>query len=382
MSADTQRNGVASAIGRNGRAAETVPNIHRVLMTADAVGGVWTYALDLSRELVSRGLAVDLAVLGPSPSDGQRADALQAGVTVFEHPGRLEWMDEPWRDVDEAGEWLIALDRARRPDVVHVNGFCHAAAPWSAPVVVVAHSCVLSWWRAVRGEDAPDRFDEYRARVSNGLRAAALVVAPTAAMLGEIESHYGRPDASRVISNGRAFTPATNIGREPLVLAAGRLWDEAKNMAALCEAARDLSWPVCIAGNAQHASATCAMPSHVRHLGCLDAATLCAWFARASVYALPARYEPFGLSVLEAALSGCALVLGDIQSLRENWDGAALFVPPDNPRAIAAAIQELIDDERLRRHCAERARARAMPFTSGRMADAYLSAYSECMVPA
>ncbi len=33
---------------------------------------------------------------------------------------------------------------------------------------------------------------------------------------------------------------------------------------------------------------------------------------------LPARYEPFGLSVLEAALSGCALVLGDIPSLRES----------------------------------------------------------------
>ena len=37
----------------------------------------------------------------------------------------------------------------------------------------------------------------------------------------------------------------------------------------------------------------------------------------ASIYALPARYEPFGLSILEAALSGCALVLGDImQSAR------------------------------------------------------------------
>ena len=54
-----------------------------------------------------------------------------------------------------------------------------------------------------------------------------------------------------------------------------------------------------------------------------------------SIYALPARYEPFGLSVLEAALSGCALVLGDIPSLREIWDGAALFVDPDDARRAA-----------------------------------------------
>ncbi len=48
-------------------------------------------------------------------------------------------------------------------------------------------------------------------------------------------------------------------------------------------------------------------------------------------------YEPFGLSVLEAALSGCALVLGDIPSLRENWDGAADFA---EPTTFSAALKK------------------------------------------
>jgi len=353
-----------------------------VLMTADAVGGVWTYALDLSRELVRRGVSVDLAVMGPPPSDAQRTDAAHAGVGLVERPGRLEWMDEPWCDVDAAGEWLIDLDRTWRPDVIHLNGFCHGSLPWSAPVVMVAHSCVRSWWRAVRGEEAPDRFNAYRARVEAGLRAAALVVAPTAAMLSELESDYGPAAVARVVPNGRAFPPATGVAREPIVLAAGRLWDEAKNMDALCAATRAITWPVCIAGNARQAGSTCAVPLHVRHLGCLDGDTLREWFARASIYALPARYEPFGLSVLEAALSGCALVLGDIRSLRENWNGAALFVAPDNRRAIAAAIQALIDEEPLRDRMAARARARAARFTVEGMADAYLSAYSECIFSA
>jgi glycogen(starch) synthase len=356
--------------------------IRRVLMTADAVGGVWTYALDLSRELVSRGVSVDLAVMGPAPSDAQRADAGRAGVSLAERPGRLEWMDDPWCDVDAAGGWVIDLDRASRPDIVHLNGFCSGALPWGAPVVIVAHSCVRSWWRAVRREEAPDRFDEYHARVSAGLRAAALVVAPTAAMLHEIESDYGPASAARVIPNGRAFAPATGVAREPIVFAAGRVWDEAKNLGALCAAAREITWPLCIAGSARHASTTCALPSHVRHLGCLDGDTLRAWFARASIYALPARYEPFGLSILEAALSGCALVLGDIRSLRETWNGAALFVPPDNRRAIAAGIQSLIDQEALREQLAARARERASRFTVARMADAYLSAYSNTMISA
>jgi glycogen(starch) synthase len=360
---------------------ETV-KIHRVLMTADAVGGVWTYALDLSRELVSRGISVDVAVMGPPPSDAQRLDAATAGVSLTERPGRLEWMDEPWCDVDAAGEWLIDLERARRPDIVHLNGFCHGALPWSAPVVMVAHSCVRSWWRAVRREEAPTRFSDYRTRVSAGLRAATLVVAPTAAMLSELESDYGRQRAACVIPNGRAFAPATTVTREPIVFAAGRLWDEAKNMGALSAAAREITWPVYIAGSARHATSTCVVPPHIHHLGSLDGDALRAWFARASIYALPARYEPFGLSILEAALSGCALVLGDIPSLRENWTGAAVFVPPDDRGAIAAGIQALIDDEWLRENWAARARARAARFTIDRMADAYLAAYAEMAVPA
>jgi glycogen synthase len=252
-------------------------------MTADAVGGVWTYALDLSRELVSRGVTVDLAVLGPPPSDAQRTDAARAGVSLREHPGRLEWMDDPWPDVDTLGEWLIDIDRVSQPDVVHLNGFCHGALPWSAPALVVAHSCVCSWWRAVRGEEAPERFNQYRARVGKGLRGAALVVAPTAAMLAAVESHYGRLDGVRVIPNGRGFVPASGVAREPIVFAAGRLWDEAKNIAGLCAAAHDLTWPVCIAGSARHADSTCAVPPHVRHLGSLDAGTMREWFARASI---------------------------------------------------------------------------------------------------
>ncbi len=71
------------------------------------------------------------------------------------------------------------------------------------------------------------------------------------------------------------------------------------------------------------------------------------WLGRASIFALPARYEPFGLLPLEAALSGCALVLGDIPSLREVWGDAAWFVPPDDRDALTAAIGSLIASPRL-----------------------------------
>jgi glycosyltransferase involved in cell wall biosynthesis len=96
---------------------------------------------------------------------------------------------------------------------------------------------------------------------------------------------------------------------------------------------------------------------------------------RASIYALPARYEPFGLSALEAALAGCALVLGDIPSLRELWRDAALFVDPDDHERLTHTLQRLIDDYELRRTIAQRCRARALAFDSRTMAAGYLRAY-------
>jgi glycosyltransferase involved in cell wall biosynthesis len=98
-------------------------------------------------------------------------------------------------------------------------------------------------------------------------------------------------------------------------------------------------------------------------------------FARAAVFAAPARYEPFGLGPLEAARARCALVLGDIPSLREVWGDAALFVDPSDDDALAAAIRRLIDDDPLRSEMAERARARACGFTPERTAAGYLEVY-------
>jgi glycosyltransferase involved in cell wall biosynthesis len=97
--------------------------------------------------------------------------------------------------------------------------------------------------------------------------------------------------------------------------------------------------------------------------------------ARASIFAEPAFYEPFGLAALEAGLAGCALVLGDIPSLREVWGDAALFVPPHDDAALEAALRRLIEDDRLRTELAAAARRRASTFTAGAMADGYVDAY-------
>jgi glycogen(starch) synthase len=355
--------------------ADPSGSVRHVLMTVDAVGGIWTYALDLARALAEHGVRVSFALMGPGCSAAREAEVASIPTaSLHAHAAALEWMDEPWREVDAAGEWLIALERDLQPDIVHLNGYCHAGLGWRAPVMVAGHSCVLSWWRAVHGSDPPARWDEYARRVTDGLRCADLVVAPTAAMLSMLDFHYGPLGRTRVIPNGRAVACGA-AAKEPFVLAAGRLWDQAKNVESVAAVAPHLSWPVYIAGDSLHPSGTRVSYDGVRCLGRVDARELAQWMARASIYALPARYEPFGLSVLEAALAGCALVLGDIRSQREIWGDAAVYVPPDNRRALAAAIERLAADADARQALARRSSARARELTPRRMAERYLEAY-------
>jgi glycogen synthase len=363
-------------------------HLHRVLMTADAVGGVWNYALELSRGLGGHGIEVVLATMGPKPSAAQRAEAAELGnVTLCEGDFRLEWMEDPWDDVERAGDWLRGLEWRFAPDVVHLNGFVHGALPWSAPTVMVAHSCVCSWWHAVRGGEPPAKWNRYREAVAAGLRRADAIVAPTRAMLQALELHHGDAVASPragafVIPNGRDPSAYSACDyKERFVLSVGRLWDEAKNARALAVVAPRLPWPVRVAGSTTAPDGSQRALCNVEALGRCPRRALAAHYANAAIYALPARYEPFGLSALEAALSGCALVLGDIPSLRENWDGAARFVPPEDHDALGDALLALIRDDSLRGALAEHARARGRELTAARMVDGYLGVYRRLLRP-
>lgn len=361
----------------------------RVLMTADAVGGVIHYALDLARALAAYDIEIVLAVLGPRASEESRLEAASIpSLSWLEAPYRLEWMEDPWSDVDAAGKWLQELEAALRPDVVHLNGYAHGALPFRAPKLVVGHSCVTSWWHAVKREAPPGPYRRYQARVRAGLRGADAVVAPTRHMLLQLEHHYGVLGDACVIHNGiDAQRFAAHGAKQPFVACAGRLWDEGKNLKILEQAAAKSPWPILTAGAPAHPSskagdADAASPSpgtRFSLLGPLSRTALAGWLGQASVYAAPARYEPFGLAVAEAAAAQCALVLADIASFRELWQGAALFVPCDDGQGWTRQLARLAADERLRRELGLRARARVRRYSLERFSRGYRRLYAQLL---
>lgn len=346
-------------------------------MTADAVGGVWSYALSLCPALPD--LRFILATLGPRPQPAQRAAAARLDNVILEESDlRLEWMAGGQADIPASRRWLEMLASRHEVDLVHANGYAQAQLDCGCPVVVVAHSDVLSWWMAVNGTAAPAEWSQYRRQVIGGLRAGDRVVAPTHAVRHDLRRRYGQPLwDGRIIPNGvepGAFAPRP---KRPVIMAAGRVWDAAKNLRLLDDIAPGLRWPIEIAGAAEHPEAGLARLRHARQLGLLSSEEMRRRLGAAAIFAAPACYEPFGLGILEAAACGCALVLGDIASLRENWEGAAILLPPEDAGQWQAVLSRLIEDDGERERLAAAARTRAGHFTMARTAQRYRALYRE-----
>jgi glycogen(starch) synthase len=353
----------------------------RILMTTDTIGGVWTYAITLCKALQPFHVQVHLVTAGAPMQLAQKREAeCLENVTVYETDFKLEWMEMPWDSIDAGVTWLLQLEKEIKPDLIHVNGYVYGALPWKAPVVVVAHSDVFSWWQAVKGETPPAAWQEYHQRVRNGLQKADYLIAPSRSMLAAILELYAVSIPASVIYNGRSsetFFPGT---KKRYAFSMGRLWDEAKNIRLVVEAAPLFQNPMLIAGDNHFEKQGCnTAATNVTYLGKLSETEVAARLASASVYVLPAKYEPFGLSVLEAALSGCALVLGNIPSLKELWKESAVYVDTDDATALAQTVNHLMQNETVRQQYAQKALKQASTYTTAAMAGAYLQLYRQLL---
>ena len=357
------------------------PTPRHVLMTTDAVGGVWTYALDLAEGLLRRGVAVTLAVLGPEPRPGQRRAAERIpGLALVMTGLPLDWTADDAGAVTDAARGVAALAAARRADLVHLNSPALAGcARFPAPVIGVCHSCLASWWDAVRGDEPmPQSFEWRTDLLARGYAACDRLIAPSYAFMQTTAALYGV--VPHTVHNGRSPSSAAATGaREPVVMTSGRLWDDGKNIRTLDRAAGRMRGQVHAAGALTGPDGQSVSLEHVLPLGHLDAAVLATGLQRSAVFASLAHYEPFGLGVLEAAQAGCALVLSDIPTFRELWQGVAVFVPAEDDRAAAEVLDDLLDHPERAAVLGAAAAERSARFTTESLTEGVLAVYGEAI---
>ena len=369
-----------------------------VLITTDTLSSVWTYTRELVSGLIGRGARVTLVSFGEIPVPQQTAwmdklHGLEYRPTAF----RLDWMQDAEHDFEDSSAYLAALAKELKPNLLHLNHPSYGNLDVDTPKIVVAHGDLINWWKAVHGHEPKETqwLRWYRQRLNEGLHEADMVVAPTVCMLDSIRSSYvfsrhlsyasSASGQTRVIYHGRSPVAFNPYGKkENSILAVGRLLDPSTQLGLLTQYNHAL--PISIVGS----SAVTPMPrlpiradvklavdgNAVSMKGPQNETQMRDLYSRSSVYVATARYEPFGMTAVEAAFSRCVIVANDIPSHREVWGDAALYFRTNDAASLANTLERLIEDRELCKNYAGRAFQRAHScFTANRMIDEYVSLY-------
>ncbi|UWZ86946.1 glycosyltransferase family 4 protein [Occallatibacter riparius] len=353
----------------------------RALITTDTVGGVWRFTHELAAGLLEAGDSVALVSFGQAASPGQSAECAELAsrwglaFRYVDSDVPLEWMQHNDRCF-EAGDQLIgAVAQEFDPDVLHSNQFCYGALEIGVPKIVTAHSDVLSWARACRGETLQRSpwLERYCALVQQGLDKADAVTTPTQWMLRALKQGFRVSCESRAIPNGRKIANAVpGNGRRMQAVTAGRLWDEAKGVTFLEKVTSPMQ--LVIAGATDCDGSTAPELKNATLVGPQSERELLRLFRESAVYVCTSRYEPFGLAPLEAALCGCAVVARRIESLEEVWGDAASYFR--NAEDLSDMLAWLWEDCGRLRMAQQRAAERASRYTRAAMVASYRALYS------
>ncbi|MBO0769222.1 MAG: glycosyltransferase [Solirubrobacterales bacterium] len=348
-------------------------------MTLESKDDVFNHAVSLITALHAEQVDVEALSFGP-PLDPDQRQRLRGAAPIDFHETGVSL--DSGAGLETAARTVAELEALHTPDLIHANSLLGGTLSSRSPVLVDVRSCERSRWRAVHGEGPPETFSRYSRLAAESLRQAALVVTPTATVSQAVRQEY--PDASpeiRVIQHGGIAPRSEPHRKRAFAVGAGGLDDRAKNLTLLREAAPLMHHPVLIAGElepgTERTTHNLAQPGQAHLLGLLSPQDLAWLFQQAAVFVDPAVYEPSGLTVLEAAQAGCALVLADIPSQRELWAGSAAFVDLHDPHALARVLDPLLDDPARAAALGLGAQRHAQQYSAGRMAGSYAVAYRE-----
>ena len=359
-----------------------------VLLVAQPTSyGVAVYVRQLAAAAVAAGHRVTVAC--PGPEHGPLAGWVVAAGAAHH---RLDMARLPAaRDVAD----LVALRRlARGRDIVHLHSSKAAALGRVAvrslgrrrpPVIVTPHY----WSWLVGGRLAP----VYR-RVERMLaRGCDAIVA-----VSEREAADGRAvlrsavDRIRVIQSGvdlDRFSPegprAERRGEGPLIVCVGRLSHQ-KGQDIAIRALAALRHPTAtlrLVGAESHDGERARLAELAASLGVDDRVEFggetsdpAPELRAADVVVAPSRWEGMSLVYLEAMACGAALVVADVAG-SEVIDGVGVVVPPEDPAAVAAALDELLEDDVRRERLRMAARERRLRFDAAEMHRRNLDLWSE-----
>ena len=350
--------------------------------------GVGRYTVGLARALVARDdiELVQVAAANERPPVAGHQGA--RSVTAANHPFTL-------RGAREFGRIAATVDA----DVVHCAHF-PTPRPISHPLVVTMHDVTPLNFPDVM-PSLPKRL-VYRYLNGRAAKHADRIITP---------SEFSAADVVRIFPAAAGKTRVTPEAADDFASGPPGLLDEAlaevadwpyvlsmgstrasKDLPTLLRAfaiiARtDLMLRLLLVGDDQRAfvdDTLSDVPASIRDrvvfTGRLNDPALRTVMAGARVFALPSRYEGFGLPPLEAMSLGTPVVVADATSLPEVVGDAALRFAPGDVTGCAEAVGSVLRDPELGARLAEAGLVRAAAFSWVRTADLTVAVYREALI--
>ncbi len=336
------------------------------LIESDGPGGAERVVADLATHLHADG--APSVVFVPANGEGWLARQIE-GCGVAVEPFHL---DRPFSPA--CARSLAAAFRRHRVDVAHSHEFSMAVyGAWASWLAGVPHLVTMHGSRYYAGRI------RRRVALRSALAVSARTVAVSTGLADQMSRELWIPRARiAMVSNGvRRTPPAPKTVRDELRLAAGdRLLVAIGNlypvkghthlidaMALLAERHPTLHLAICGRGPLGDALARqaerCGLTKRIHLLGLRS--DVAAVVAAADIFVMPSLSEGLPLALLEAMVAGSAIVataVGEVSAALEQG-AAGVLVEPGDPRALAVAIERLLDDQHLARTLGARAACKA-----------------------
>jgi glycosyltransferase involved in cell wall biosynthesis len=332
-------------------------------------------------------------------------------ITAFVNREVTEARNLPWRDLVESvtvpvrarrrSAWVLGEQQllpvlAKRAGVDLVHSLLNTGPAWGPfRRVVTIHDLIYRLYPAAHG---PLRTLAMRLLVPLAARTADRIIVPSDTTRRDLIRLLHVPDAKvELVPEGTGtglserWSPEDELRRRyglrdrpfALTLALKR---PHKNLERLLEALalipRDRRPLLVLAGHATPYEKK--LRKHAAHLGVDEDTRFVGWVSdeeleglyRASTcFVFPSLYEGFGLPVLEAMARGVPVACSDRAALVEVAGDAAIRFDPEQPRAVAAAIERLVADPTERERLSRAGRANAARFSWATTAQRTLRVY-------
>jgi glycosyltransferase involved in cell wall biosynthesis len=235
-------------------------------------------------------------------------------------------------------------------DAVHRNGMAGKLFRYLDPDTI-EYAKTMARWLAGRDVLASKSFlwKGQRRSIVTILKHCKMVLPNSLLEYRQLCKKYRVSPPCQVVPNGvdtGLFRPTTPVARDKkLVLCVGRI-EGIKNQSMLIRALSNTPYHLILIGSAAknqqsyHAYCRKIAGNNVTFIDHLPQEQLVPFYQRAKIHVQPSWFETCGLSSLEAAASGCNLVLSDTGYVREYYENFPVYCNPADPAHILDCVEK------------------------------------------